>query len=68
MCKERMPVPIEQISEKPADGLVGEELTAKESETKGQKQRQKHDQAHRTVWKPRKKSAQRNWTNNRIKH
>lgn len=66
-CRERIPTRIEQISEKPADDLVGEELTAKESETKGQKQRQKHDQAHGTVWKPREKSAQRNLTNNRNK-
>ena len=59
--------PLEQISGKPADDLVGEELTAKESETKGLKQRQKHDQALRMVWKPREKSAQKNLTNNRIK-
>lgn len=48
-----MPALIEQISEKSADDLVGEELTAKKNETKVQKQRQKHDQAHWTVCKPR---------------
>ena len=63
---QRMPSLIEQILEEPADDLVEEELTAKESETKGLKQR--HDQVHRMVWKPREKSAQRNLTNNRIKH
>lgn len=66
--RERMPALIEQISEKSADDLVGEELTAKKNETKGQKQRQIHDQAHWTVWKPREKSTQRHLTKNRKEH
>lgn len=58
-CRERMPSFIARILEQPADDLVEEKLTAKESETKRRKERQIHDQVHKTVWKAREECIEK---------